>query len=66
MDAFGQADAMVQGCSGIFGIVAVAFLVYFSFFPKQEREEIMSDRALFADKPCTTGRPENDQLENNS
>ncbi len=34
MDPFKQADAMVQVCSGILGIVAVALFVYFSFVRK--------------------------------
>lgn len=37
MDAFDQADALVQVCGGIFGVVALALLAYFSFFRKKKK-----------------------------
>lgn len=36
MDAFEQADAIVQVCGSIFGIAAVVLFVYFSFFRKKD------------------------------
>jgi hypothetical protein len=38
MDPFEQADAMVQVCSGIFGIVVVVLFIYFSFFRKKGKK----------------------------
>lgn len=39
MDAFQQADAMVNVCSGIFGILAIPLLIYFFFFRKKKPKQ---------------------------
>ena len=38
-NAFNQADAIVQVCGGIFGIAAIAFIVYFSFLRKNKKKK---------------------------
>ncbi len=39
MDPFEQADATVQVCSGIFGIVLIVVFVYFSIFRKNKEKK---------------------------
>lgn len=39
MDAFEQADAMVQVCSGIFGIVVVGLFVFFAVFRNKKNKK---------------------------
>ena len=39
MDQFQQADAMVNVCSGIFGIVAIPVLIYLFFFRKKKPKQ---------------------------
>lgn len=38
MNAFDQADAIVQVCSGIFGLTAMVVLAYFVFFRKKKNK----------------------------
>ena len=38
-NAFARADAIIQLCGGIFGIGAVAFIVYSSFFRKKKAKK---------------------------
>jgi hypothetical protein len=37
MNAFDQADALVQVCSGLLGIGVVVFFVYTTFFRKKKK-----------------------------
>ncbi len=39
MDPFEQADAMVQVCSNIFGIVAIVVIAYFAFFRRKKNKK---------------------------
>jgi hypothetical protein len=37
MDLFQQADAMVNTCSGMFGVIAIPLLIYLFFFRKKKK-----------------------------
>lgn len=39
MDPFQQADAMVNICGGIFGVIAIPVLIYLFFFRKKKEKK---------------------------